>query len=150
MSVAIKLENFEGVDDQLRQLPDSMRGNEIRKALGKAGRAVVRRAKQLVTPPGYPGDKPGLKPLRDTIGVEVKGYDNSTVAVVGPKRPTGAHGHLVEHGHMIVGHKPLKVQTGVATTPDPFMDPAAEQTKAQQQTAVIEGLKAAVKKATGQ
>src|SRR6185503_1924540 len=53
--------------------------------------------------PGYPGDKPELKPLRDATAVKVKEYPNGTiVALVGYEWGAGSHGHNVEEGHAIV------------------------------------------------
>lgn len=141
----IKLENFEKVDRQLGQLAIEIRGRALQSGLRTAGRVVVKRAKQLVPPPGYPGDKPDLKPLRDTIGVELRNYATVAVAVIGPKRPAGAHGHLVEESHR---HFSRGRETGIFTEPHPFMGPAAEETKHQQQAAVIDGIIKAGQRAT--
>jgi hypothetical protein len=73
--------------------------------LAAASKVVVKRARELVPKPGYAGDKPGLKPLRETIGHTVKTYGQIFVAIIGPQRPAGAHGHLVERdvkAHIIV------------------------------------------------
>lgn len=141
----VKIENFELVERQLMQLPIEMRGKVLRAALRKAGKLVVDRAKQLVPPPGYPGDKPEYKPLRDSLAVETRGYTNALVAIVGAKRPAGTHGHLVEESHRHFSHG---VPTGVMTEPTPFIGPAAEQTAGQQQITLIDGIKKAVAKAT--
>ena len=100
-----------------------------RKALRKMGTVVMNAARKLVPQPGYPGDKPEFKPLRDTIGVEVKDGEQ-IYAVIGPERPAGAHGHLVEYGHRIVKHD--GEDTGKMAEPHPFMEPAARDTRSQQ------------------
>jgi len=119
---------------------------ELKKGLRKAGLLVARRARQLVPQPGYPGDKPELKPLRDTIGVEVKEGDVTLYAVIGPQRPAGAHGHLVE-GAKPVRHHSHGRPTGVVLKPNPFLAPAVLTTAAAQKTAMLKALKAATRKA---
>lgn len=96
--ISIAIENFPEVDKQLAQLPLELRATALRAGLNAAGQVVINRAKELVPKPGYPGDKPEYKPLRDTIGKLVKVYGDIWVAIVGPQRPAGAHGHLVERG----------------------------------------------------
>jgi len=95
----------------MSQLPAVIRGQELMRALNTASRMVIRRAKQLVPPPGYPGDKtrkkPQLTPLRDTITYVMRKYQGGLVMgnVIGPYYTPfgggGNHGHLVELGHRI-------------------------------------------------
>ena len=148
----VTLTGFEKALSVMSDLPLEMRGPAIKAALRKAGQVVARRAKQLVPPPGYPGDKPEFKPLRDTLGVEVKGYESATVAIVGPKRPAGAHGHLVEgadsEGQNIdVRHHSRGQPTGTVLVKQPFVGPAAKQTEGAQRTAIEEGIRKATEKA---
>lgn len=110
---------------------------EISGALRKMGNVVARRARQLVPPPGYPGDKPDKKPLRDTIGVEIK-YGRQRYAVIGPMRPAGAHGHLVEFSHRYFA---WGVDTGRMTEPHPFMGPAAQETIPRQNAIAAEAIR---------
>jgi hypothetical protein len=100
MSVdTVRIEGFEEADRLLAKIADPERRNEaFVGGLRQASEAVVTRARELTPAPGYPGDKPGLKALRDTLGHVVKQYTTTFVAVIGPQRPAGAHGHLVEGG----------------------------------------------------
>ena len=148
----LQLTGFEGVLSTLASLPLEMRGPVISTALRKGGKIVAARAKQLVPPPGYPGDKPEFKPLRETIGVEVKVYSSASVAIIGPKRPAGAHGHLVEgvdsKGENVdVRHHSRGQPTGSILKKTPFMGPASRDTKEQQRAAVTEGIRKASAKA---
>ena len=100
---------------------------ELAKNVTAAGRIIARRAKQLVPPPGYPGDDPALMPLRETLRSEYKEYSGDVkMAVVGPKRPEGAHGHLVERGFRHYAHG---VPTGTIVAGQPFLEAAAKDTE---------------------
>ena len=146
MEETVTITGAEKIDEDLARIPLELRGTTIRAGLRRAGAMVVRRARQLVPQPGYPGDKPEFKPLRETIATEVKVYANAAVAIVGPKSPAGAHGHLVESSHAHYAHGQ---PTGVRTKPTPFIEPAARETKLRQMAAVREGVKQAVQKAIG-
>lgn len=130
--ISVTALGFDATENALLAAPYALR-KATREALRSAGRVVVKAAAALVPPPGYPGDKPELKPLRDTLAVEVKDGDRAMYAVIGPQRPAGAHGHLVERAHKHVSHgKP----TGRLTTPRPFLEPAAAETLAQQRAII--------------
>ena len=134
VKVSTSISGFRAGENVLIKAPELV-SRETRKALRRAGAVVVRRAKQLVPPPGYPGDKPELKPLRDTIGVEVKQGRRALYAVVGPKRPAGSHGHLVE-GTTSVRHFARGKPTGVILKKTPFLEPASKQTFSKQREAI--------------
>lgn len=140
--ISTSVSGVEAADRLAKSAPVILR-DEVRKALRKAGQVVIKRAKQLVPPPGYPGDKPGLKPLRDTIGQEIKDGRTTYFTVVGPKYPAGAHGYLVEVPHQHFSHGQ---PTGGMTEPHPFMEPAAESTKPQQRQAMVKILEELDKK----
>ena len=144
MTVKVTLEWYSKVDAQLEQIPIELRGKALKSGLRKAGQQVVKRAKQLVPGPGYPGDKPALKPLRETLRTEVKEYANAIVAISGPKWPEGAHGHLVEESHQHFSHGKA---TGVMTEAQPFIEPAAKDTRELQDKSVRDGVAKAIKKA---
>lgn len=169
IKVRVSMETWDKADALLGRLPILVRGSELSKALTKGGSVVVRRARQLVTPPGYPGDKPDKKPLRDTISTVIRQYKNGMfVLVIGPQYPAGAHGHLVEFGHRIasggtltpLANRPRRTapksklpgRTGKGITvgivpPHPFMEPAFQDTKDQIEPLIISALQKAVAKA---
>jgi hypothetical protein len=140
VTVNIKETNTE---DLLARLPYELRGKYLVAGIRAGLSAVKKRAKQLVPEPGYPGDKPGLKPLRDTIGSAVREYGDVVVGVVGPEYPAGAHGHLVEHGHKEVL---WGVRTGDFVEGAPFMEPAVDSTLEEQKAAVERRIKAGIEK----
>lgn len=96
--ITLRFDNLAEVDQLLSSLPVELRRSAYERGLRDAAGLVVRRARELCPPSGYPGDKPGLKALRETIGYVLRAYGDIYVAVVGPQRPAGAHGHLVEYG----------------------------------------------------
>jgi len=126
------------VDALLGRLPLEMREKRIKKALKKAIGVVVKEAKRRAPKPGYPGDKPDKKPLKDTIGSVIRGQGDKIIAVGGPLYPAGAHGHLIEDGHQeVLWGQP----TGRRVPAYPFLRPAADETKEQQTQAMIDELK---------
>jgi hypothetical protein len=150
---SVKIEGFEEADKLLGKIADPERRNQaFVGGLKAASQLVVSRAKELVPAPGYPGDKPGLKALRNTLGHIVKQYTSAFVAIIGPQRPAGAHGHLVEGGtrpHVIKSrlHKALAFRSIMrkeinhpGARPKPFLSPAATDTRPQQEAAIIEGI----------
>lgn len=110
--IQVKLHDWSRIDKKLADLPVAIRGNELANSLRKIGRDIVRDAKRLVQQPGKPGyyennagkrykSKQSKKPLKDTIGAELRRYSYAFVMVAGPQYPAGAHGHLVEYGHRV-------------------------------------------------
>lgn len=118
--------NLEGL---LAELPIMMRDKAAKKAVRKANAVVVKEAKNRC-PVGGPrvGRKAGKPHLRDTIKGVVRDYGEKTVGVTGPTWPDGAHGHLVEFG---TEH----------SAPQPFLRPAADETKKQQEDAITQTLR---------
>ena len=74
-------------EQQLARLSVFDRSKALHTALKRAGGVVAKRVRQILPAPGYPGDKPGLTPLRKTIATRVKAYDKATVVMVGPTIP---------------------------------------------------------------
>jgi len=103
MSKTIRMEfddaSMNVLEKQLARLEAMDRDAALNKALRSASTVSAKRLRQILPPPGYPGDKPGLKPLRQTVRVKVKKYDRLTVAMMGYEWNGGQHGHLVEEGH---------------------------------------------------
>jgi hypothetical protein len=142
-SVHVEIHFDESVLESLQLLPGMERYLGLTMAFRRAGQVVAKRARSLCPPPGYKGDKPGFKPLRDTIGVVVRHYPNVLAIYVGPQYPTGAHGHLVEYGHWLV-RKNKKTGTRKVirwVEARPFMRPAVDETREEQQEAIVNQLK---------
>lgn len=118
------------------RLPLLVRGIALEKALKKAGNLVVRRAKQLCSVgQARVGVKADKKHLLDTIDVVFRDYRGGQyfLAVIGPQYPAGAHGHLVEFGHR-------NGINGQPVPPRPFMRPAFDETRSEQQAVIIREL----------
>lgn len=90
--------------DAFGDLARRARSSIVSKALRAASRPIVNaardniRAQQSDNPYRSYGKQPGN--LRKSMGLRIKTYRNSgtTIAVVGPRWPQGAHGHLIEFG----------------------------------------------------
>lgn len=104
MTATIQIIGTEAFEAELLRLEVAHRGTALRAGLRAAGNAVKQRLRQILPKPGYPGDKPGLTALRDTVSVKLKEYQlgRVVVAVVGYEWGAGSHGHLVELGHDLV------------------------------------------------
>jgi len=132
----------------LMQIPELARGPGINQALREVGNLVKNAVRTLLPKPGYPGDKPGLKPLRDTVKVKIVNYKGGQIKVmiVGYAYPAGAHGHLVEFGHEkwlwgeYIANSPVD--------PHPYMQTAIDQTKPMHNQVFINGARKALAKAT--
>lgn len=143
------------LDDILAQLPIELRGDAMKKAVGAGARIPKNKARELA-PRGNPEHNPDAKPLWKTIGMIVKSYNLGAiwVAIVGPERPAGSHGHLVEDGHEVKvsrgsrkGQAPL---TGSARVKGKkFMAPAVDTTMDQQDRAIRASLVESIKKVGG-
>lgn len=129
----LQLDGWEELARQLDLVDDRLTKRAKLEAVKAAGEVVAARAKDLC-PRGDAADKPDAKPLRDTIAVETRDYDQRALAVIGPQTPAGAHGHLVENGHEIVTRDGKR--TGRRARPRPFVRPAFDETKDQQQAAM--------------
>lgn len=94
---------FNQIDRELAGLAMIHRAPAVKKGMRNAGDVVKQRVRERLPKPGYPGDKPELKPLRDATAVKVKEYFSGTiVTLVGYEWGAGSHGHNVEEGHAIV------------------------------------------------
>jgi len=97
---------FKQVEDQLVALGNIADNPIVKGGMLAALKATAVKLFQLLPKPGYPGDKPGLKALRDTIEEVVKKYGAKEqvgvlVGLVGFAWGAGSHGHIVEEGHRI-------------------------------------------------
>ncbi|MEL7263522.1 MAG: HK97-gp10 family putative phage morphogenesis protein [Planctomycetota bacterium] len=125
----------------VEQIHAALRNGEMRKALKAAGKLVVKDARPRIAAPGYTGDKPERVPLRKTLKTVVRERDSdgSVYAVVGTTWPDGAHGHLVEFGHVATRED----GTTVHVPPNPFLRPAVDATADEQRKIIIHTLRAA-------
>ncbi len=158
MTAQIEIEETGNLEKLLARLPLAIREKYLKAGMRKAGRVVIDAARPLIRKPGYKGDKPNLKPLRQTLVVVIRSYTKKTKAIIGPAYPAGAHGHLVEAGHDIVRggrksregrpvHKPGTITGRVK--PHPFLKPAAEATATRQLRALEETILAGVESEVG-
>ena len=102
-----ELSGWDELAAQLDRIDDTLTGR-VQEEMAKAGGEVIAaRARQLCpkgdSKRGKYRLKKRIKPLALLIKVETRRYDGGKVlAVVGPDRDGGQHGHLVEFGHDIV------------------------------------------------
>ncbi|WP_417745067.1 hypothetical protein [Rosistilla oblonga] len=141
--VNVTIDESGDVDRLLRTLPDILQHKQLPKALRAGAKPIIRDAKERVSQPGYPGDKPGKEPLRNTIHAVVRNYERTSIAVVGCSWPDGNHGWLVEFGHEIKRTTSGKIY-GFAP-PHPFMRPAIDATRSVVASTVLTVLQAGVK-----
>ena len=69
--------------------------------------------------------------------IKVKEYGTIVLAMIGPKYPEGAHAHLLEFG----GNRVFWGKQVGSDEPEPFMRPAADETKPQQKKAMVDKVK---------
>jgi hypothetical protein len=155
IELSIDQVTWTAADQQLANLVIQVRGKAISGAIRKVGNAIKSQTKSILPKPGYPGDKPGLAPLRETMKVKVKEYEGGAikVMVVGytySRTPGvgGNHGHLLEGGHDIVtGGSKKKGGTVIGhVAPHEYMIRVVNTTKPQQQSILITAVKDALKK----
>ena len=149
MSVVLTISEreFEQANQLLKTLDLELRQIAVKSGLAKAADIVVAEAKRQVPQPGYPHDRPGKKPLRDTLTKKVDDYPGGTfVATVGAAYPAGAHAHLVHDGHEVWMPRPPgkkgaeAVNLGKKSRENRFLERAADNTSAQQVQAIISTL----------
>lgn len=120
MSVKISLTGVKEIDAVLKGMPLQLQDRVLKNAHADAAKALVDTAQSIV-PVGETGN------LEKSIGVErvsIKKVDAIGVVQVGPRRKggyKGFHGHLIEFGKTN--------RDGTKTAPEPFMQPAFNQTK---------------------
>ena len=154
MTAKVTLKESKDLDGILAKLPIELRGKALADAMKAAGKIVMLDAKKRI-PRGDPSHKPDKKPLADSLGVKVKGYnqDRRMVAIIGAKWPEGAHLHLIEFGHKVrqrgaKGEGPGEF-TGAFVPGKRVLGPAIDTTEAKQDAAIRESLAKSIKKAGG-
>lgn len=138
----LKLETNTNAATLVERIEANLRAGALTRAAKAAGQIVVDDAKPRITAPGYEGDKAGLKSLQSSIVVVVRDYPTITMAIVGAAWPDGAHGHLVENGHL----QKLKDGTVMHVPPHPWLRPAVDATQSAQASAIESELIAAAPK----
>lgn len=171
MTAKLYISGTEDLDKRLAALERVSRMPVLKRGLRAAGEAPKRRLRQILPKPGYPGDKPELKPLRDAIGNKTVEYQNWAVLVqiVGYEWGTGSHGHMVEEGHeMVTGGtspKPGKGRKTARKSKRPgqrgdgrvvgfvagkhYLQQAFDSTKAEQSEAIQDAINTAIAAAGG-
>ena len=139
MAKAFEITGVKELDRKLAAITTRMKKNYVRKGVRAGGAIVIKAAKENL-PKGKRGriNKKGdkIKGLRRSITQRVKTYPSGVIiSVVGPDYKTAPHGHLVEFGHKMVGHKPGKKNLGVVRA-HPFLRPAVDKSKQAVMTAV--------------
>ena len=120
---------LESIDKLLGQVEAEVRASILSRSLSSSIQITKKVAKALLPKPGYPGDKPGLPPLRDAVMTKVKTYPNGVVvAMVGYRWAGGQHGHLVDDGHELIA---WGMVTGRRTEGKKHLVKAVEQTEAE-------------------
>jgi hypothetical protein len=157
VELSIKEAGWKAADQLLARLEIAVRGKTINDAMRKVGNDIKQRTRAILPKPGYPGDRPDMKPLRETLKVKVKDFNGGAikVMVVGYtySRPPnegqgGNHGHLLEGGHDIVKGGPKKKGGRVVghVPAHEYMVKIVETTRTQQQTILVTAITSALKK----
>jgi hypothetical protein len=122
----------------LDQIDEMVRGPAITQVLRSVGTQIKNDVRAVLPKPGYPGDKPQFKPLRDSLKVKVKNYDGGAIKVMitGYEWPAGAHGQPLEAGHeKVLWGRP----TGEQVDPHAFLGDVVRSGQASQSRQLIEG-----------
>jgi hypothetical protein len=152
-SIEIDKNSWDAADAMLAKILAGARGPTVDKGLRKIGNQIKSQTKSILPKPGYPGDKPGMKPLRETLKVKVVNYRGGEikVMVVGytySRTPGqgGNHGHLLEGGHDIVVGGPKKKGGQVVghVQPYEYMIRVVEENKASHQVNFVATIQKAV------
>lgn len=121
----IVVEGAREIQNCLKALPEAIQHKVQQKAHEQAAKPLVKRAQQLA--PIHEGD---LSESIGTVKPSLKKANEVGEVRVGPRRRRpykGFHGHLIEFGT-----KPRKNKKGAnrgSVTPNPFMEPAFNQTR---------------------
>lgn len=133
------VEGGELLDQALAQLPSVVRQKILPKALKAAGVIVQQSAKSKINSNRSDRNAPGLA---KTIIVKVRVYDTVVSVVIGPSYLGVNHAHLVEFGHRLI--KSIKSANGGSTKVQigfvqahPFLRPAADETRSEQDAAIV-------------
>lgn len=144
-SVEFNESDWSAADRELAKLEQTVRGPAIGTAMRKVASDINKQTKAILPKPGYPGDKPELIPLRETLKIKTKNYQGGTVKVVitGYSYPAGAHGHLLEGGHDLVkgGEKGSGGQVVGQVQPYEYLIHVVLSTKSQQGQTLVNSIR---------
>ena len=146
----------------LEQIDALVRGPAINKVLKGVGEQIKRDTRAILPKPGYPGDKPELKPLRDSLAVKVVSYRGGEIKVliVGYTRPKSMadatatiKGRPFNHGAPLEGgHEKWLWGEHIEGSPVdayPYLKEVVQLTRVTQSQTLINGARAALAKARG-
>jgi len=148
MGCRVEITGYEDLIKALDRVDEALSGKVKREMVKAAADVVARRARQLCPRSATTGSRRhwsrktatargGVKPLAETIGVEVRDYGPRALAVVGPEYPAGALAHLVEFAGVDAYDRVMwGRQTNRPAKPQPFMRPAFDETQAEQLAAM--------------
>lgn len=150
-SVSVRVEVTEDTLKLLEQLPWQIREKVLKSAVRDAGRVVVNAARAKLR--AHRSSRTGTqtlwsKKLREkrasrrwdlyqSIGQRVQVYERTVVAFIGARWPWGAHAHLLERGGVFRRWG----KTSTYQPPRPFLRPAVNETRPQQNLAMISRVK---------
>lgn len=155
MAVALEINEalFTQIDKELAGIGVVHRTKALKAGIQRAANLVKARYRDYIPLPGYQGDKPGLKPLRNTIKIKVKEFTQGggVYAIVGAEYPAGAHSHLLEEGHkQVVSRGPNKGRhVGFVRGRHPLQR-AVDATATDRDAAIINGIREAIEEAKKQ
>lgn len=144
--VEIDEQSFQQADAMLARLPLEIRRGPLEKGVRAAGQPFVARARQLAPDSQKSGSRKkwskkvqalrsGTKPHKQTIGLSTTRRYGSTIAVyAGPIHPAGNLINVIGHAHnqVLWGNR-----TGWVVHPTTYLQQAAQETLAQQQSAFV-------------
>tara|TARA_Y100000310_G_scaffold246825_1_gene252228 strand:- start:3944 stop:4456 length:513 start_codon:yes stop_codon:yes gene_type:complete len=102
-ALEIDFSQMEVIRKEMEKITFFDKSPRLRAGLKDAAEIVKKRLRGKITKPGYPGDKKGKKPLKQTVRSRM--MRETPTILVGYAYPAGAHGHLLEEGHRQLPHK---------------------------------------------
>lgn len=120
----VKMTGFAEMEKLLRELPKAVAKNVLRTAMKDAGQQVVDAAKAIVPKKSRGLEQSITMSVRLSRGQRRRRRKKGDVELfLGPSHPKGAHGHLIEFGHLD--------KDGNHVAKQPFLRPAWDDRKDQ-------------------
>lgn len=152
VKIEITEEGRKNIDELLALMPIELREKQLKQALRRAARPMINKARSLAPAPTEASEKDEKISLKDSIGVKIKAYSKAVCAFIGPRRPWGAHGHLIEFGfeqkyvRLVSSNIKVKRKQPKQIQRQPFMRPAAITTRDEQERELVKHLKRGIGK----